>query len=218
MFPNLLYKDKPMIYAIVNKVNNKVYVGKTKCGYRRCHQYLYDFRERQIGHINDYLYNAMRKVGIDNFEMFPLEFCDLNGIDARELHWMIELDSTNRNKGYNLRMDSSTGMITSSETSDKISNNLKRQWAEGLRDGHSEKLKKSWEGNSKRKKQQSKLMTNIKTKYEYVVTDPEGVTTLVNYQGLVDRGITGALTAFSRYKKNETMCKGYRIIRKPKGE
>ena len=67
----------------------------------------------------------------------------------KELFWIGRLRVTDRNVGYNLRLDSSTGMVTHSETSIKISNRLKKEWSEGVRDGHSDKLKVSWESRDK---------------------------------------------------------------------
>jgi len=179
---------------------------------------VYDFKERTIGHINDYLFNAMRKVGFENFEMFPLEFCEISECAERELFWMTELKSTERNFGYNLRMDSSTGMLTTSSTSEKIRKNLKEQWASGVRDGHGEKLRKSWENNTVRRLQQSKLLSQIKTKYEYRVTSPEGVTKKCDYSQLCEMGLKNVMSTFHRKNTNTAVFKGFTIQRFSKGE
>ena len=42
-------------------------------------------------------------------------------------------ESTNPEKGYNLRMDSSTGMVTHPSTSKKISTRIKKEYATGVR-------------------------------------------------------------------------------------
>lgn len=138
MNPNKFIQSRPAIYGIRNLTNGKLYVGKTHCVYRRCAQYVYDYANRHIGHLNDYLFAAMRKVGINNFEMFVLEFCESEALSERELVWIINFNTTDRNCGYNLRLDSSSGMLAHADTKSKISKNLKRQWAEGIRDGHSE--------------------------------------------------------------------------------
>jgi len=51
----------------------------------------------------------------------------------RELFWMVELSSTDSETGYNLRMDSSTGMITHDSTREKISKRVKKEYADGTR-------------------------------------------------------------------------------------
>jgi group I intron endonuclease len=205
------------IYMLFNSVNNKIYIGKTQCFYKRCHQYVYDFKERKIGHLNDYLFNAMNKQGIENFDFVPVEFVGVNDLTERELHWIQHFKTTDRNYGYNIRMDSKEGLITSPETSLKMSENLKRQWASGARDQHSEKLKKSWRDNHERKAAQSALFSRYKTKYEYQVFLPEGVK-ILNYSELVEYGLQTVVGSFHRKKTNDVFCKGVRVVRSPLGE
>lgn len=214
MTPIAGLKNKPCIYSILNKVNGKIYVGKTKCLYRRCHQYLGAFKNKSQGKINQYLLNSFEKYGIDNFEMLPIEFCDISKIDERELYWISELRTTEKSKGYNLRLDSSTGMITHRRTSEKISNNLKKQWAAGVRDSHSDKLKESWKNNPQRKIIQSELFTKYKTKYCYVIHLPDSSCLVLNYKGLKSMKLhTSVLSCFNRHSGNKHLCKGYSVER-----
>ena len=202
---------------IFNSQNNKIYIGKTKCLYKRCHQYLYDIRERKIGHINDYLFNAINKIGLDHFDFIPLEFCEPSLLHEREEFWILELRTLDRNYGYNLRMDDDRGLITNPETSIKMSNNLKKQWADGIRDGHSDKLKKKWESDPHRRELQSLLFTKYKTKYEYEVYINDEVKVLL-YKDLIELGLGNVVSSFHRKGTNDVMCKGIRVIRKPLGE
>lgn len=205
------------IYMIFNSVNNKIYIGKTKCFYNRCSQYLYDFRERKIGHLNDYLFNAIKKQGIDSFDFIPLEFVNVENLTCRELYWINHFKTTDRNYGYNIRMDDIDGLITSPETSAKISENLKRQWASGVRDGHAGKLKARWKDDHERKALQSAMFSRYKTKYEYLVFLPSGKQ-IMNYQELVEHKLQTAISSFHRRKCNDVMCKGVRVVRFPLGE
>lgn len=218
MKPNIYLKNRSGIYGIRNLVNGKIYVGRTKCFYKRCHQYVYDFRERRIGHLNDYLFNAISKIGIGQFEFFVLEFCDIKLTPERELHWMEVLKSCDRNNGYNLRRDSSGGMMTSHETSLKISSNLRSQWSEGLRDDHSEKMKISWKNADERKMNQSKMLRKIKTRYKYHVIDPEGIPSIQDYQGLVKMGLKSVMSSFKRAKSNTVTVKKHSVTRTLLGE
>lgn len=138
MKTDLNLKNISGIYQIVNKTNGKIYIGRTKCFYRRCHQYLYDFRCRRIKHINGHFLNAMLKYSIDNFSFEILEKCESN-LPERELFWILFKKSNDRNFGYNLRLDVDGVMLTSKETSIKISTRLKREWSEGLRNSHAKK-------------------------------------------------------------------------------
>ena len=218
MTPNIFLKNRSGIYGIRNKTNNKIYVGKTKCMYRRCQQYIYDFENRRIGHLNDHLYNSIRKSGLSNFEFFPLEFAETDSLSHLELKWMVDLQSTDRNKGYNLRQDSSTGMICDPETSLKISANLKDQWSKGVRQGHSEKMKRYWSNNNIRRNQQSELLTRHKTRYEYHIFRDENIVEKCNYSRLKELKLHSVLSNFHRKKCNTVEHKGYTIIRVVKGE
>jgi group I intron endonuclease len=137
-------KNKSGIYAIINRVNNKIYIGKTKNFYKRYHQYLYDIKNKKTEHINTYLLNSIIKHKSENFRFEIIEILNLNKINLfneKELFWMDIYNSCIKLKGYNLRRDSSTGMIVHEETSKKISERLKKEWLEGIRKDHSKKLK-----------------------------------------------------------------------------
>lgn len=86
------------IYKITNKINEKVYIGKTN----------YTVEKRFKEHQNDYkrtrnekrpLYSAMNKYGIENFEIEELEECGIQEAEEREKYW-IEYYNSYKN-GYN---------------------------------------------------------------------------------------------------------------------
>lgn len=214
MTPITTLKNKPCIYVILNTITGKRYVGKTKCIYKRCYQYTNAFKREDYRKINRYLMNSFKKYGIENFQMYPVEFCSLNVIAERELHWITELKTTERDIGYNLRLDSSTGMVAHKETSEKISSNLKRQWASGVRDDHSQKLKDSWVNNPERKAVQSALFTKYKTKYCYIVRFHDTTEIVLTYQGLVKMKLhTSVPSYFHRHAGDRHECKGYDVER-----
>ena len=218
MRPCIHLKDESGIYMLFNSVNNKIYIGQTIDFYRRCHQYIYDYNTGRIGHLNDYLSRAMKKVGIENFDFIPLEFVDdRDELYARERHWIEHFNTLDRNYGYNLRVDEVEGLRHNSETSAKQSENLKKQWASGVRSGHSDKLKKNWENNPHRKEVQSALFSRYKTKYEYKIFNGDSKDT-GDYQRLVELGITSVVSTYHRRKVNDAVCKGIRVIRYPLGE
>lgn len=216
----------PGIYVIKNSINGKIYVGKSKNCYHRLNQHLYDIKtpERNYNE-NVHLLNAINKYGIENFDYYLVEKFDESDVEKlekllseRELYWMKELDSLNREKGYNLRYDSEGKCYCSKETSQKITNRLKKEWESGIRDGHSDKLKEYWENcGEERKKQQSEIMSKNKTKYIYIIYDPNGklITENGNYNTLKELNLHNAAPSmFSRKKCDEVICKKYKIIRK----
>lgn len=219
MTPNKFLISRPAIYGIRNLVNGKLYVGKTHCMYRRCSQYIYAFANESSDHLNPHLLAAMKKVGFDKFEMFVLEFCEPEKLPERELHWMTLFDTTDRNKGYNLRLDSSSGMLAHAETKLKISQNMKAQWASGIRDGHSAKVKAAWaKATPQRAKEQQERFRKNKTKFSYVVVHPDGGRETCAYARLKELGIYSALGNMWRSNRNSTVCNGYQVYRHPIGE
>lgn len=212
MKPDFKLTNHSGIYQIRNIVNGKVYIGRTKCFYKRCHQYLYDFRERSIGHLNDYLYRSMCKYGMENFSFEILEYCETHITPERELYWITLKESNDRSKGYNLRLDVNGKMLTSSETSLRISSRLKKEWSEGSRNSHSDKLKASW--SNRDRKAQSNLMSKNLTKYEYCVSSSNSDVTILNYKQLRDMGLKCSLVSFWKNKSDVALVKGYRVERK----
>ncbi len=121
------------VYKIENLLNGKVYVGKTVNFRKRYVSYKSSYFNNTPRQINSYFRNAIDKTKPENFTFSVLEFCGVELMAEKELFWMVELESTNLEKGYNLRMDSSTGMITHDSTREKISKRVKREYADGTR-------------------------------------------------------------------------------------
>lgn len=110
------------IYCIRNTINNKVYIGKAKCIYTRMKQHV-TFLNTKNKNENRHLINAWHKYGKESFEYFIVEYLPLNEklIGQRELFWQKHYEAFNPEKGYNMRLDSTTGLIVSEETRKKLS-------------------------------------------------------------------------------------------------
>lgn len=96
--------DKPYgrIYVITNSVNGKQYVGQTTMSLSA------RWRAHQRGDCRA-LVNAIRKYGLDKFEIREIETAPtLEELNAREIAWIIAL-STVAPEGYNLRHGGSRG-------------------------------------------------------------------------------------------------------------
>ncbi|MGN1312213.1 MAG: GIY-YIG nuclease family protein [Bacilli bacterium] len=86
------------IYKISNDINDKIYIGKT----------LNTIQERFKEHCRDYLkreeekrplYSAMKKYGIEHFQIQEIEQCYDEDASNREIYWISYYDSYK--KGYN---------------------------------------------------------------------------------------------------------------------
>ena len=201
------------VYRITNTVNGKVYIGRSKNVYARCCQYFAAFRDKDNRRINHHLMRAMNKYGFDNFRFDIIETCNVVDTPFREHCWIECYKSTNREKGYNIRTDIDGLMITSKETSDKISARLKNEWLNGVRQNHSAKLKKAWDRRSR--KEQSTLMSKNLTKYKYKMSFPTGEILITDFKCLKGLGYESALSNFHRRKTNSTTVKGIVIERLP---
>lgn len=103
------------VYKITNKINNKYYIGMTKQALaKRFSQHKTASKKEST---KSYLYNAMKKYGVENFEIEQL-FIFENKEDccAKE----IECISQNSN-GYNLAEGGETGFSMLTKTEEEIS-------------------------------------------------------------------------------------------------
>lgn len=168
-----LYRKRDLkkagIYLIKNLINNKVYIGKSINIYERIRQHINLLNKKSLDE-NRYLINTWFKYGRDNFQYIVLEYLDKDEslLKERELYWINYYNSTNRNKGYNLRLDTSTNCIVSEDTKKLQSINRLQRYIDKpeLRNKTSEYFKKFWKENPEIKKQMSKKVSKIITKYK----------------------------------------------------
>lgn len=203
------FKDQPCIYFITNKINNKLYIGKTSCIYRRQSQYIYCLTKskKPYKYVNEYFFNSIMKYGIINFDISILEFADINSLADKELYWIKYFNTIDRTVGYNLRLDSQTGMICHVSTREKMAANLKKQWESGIRDGHADKLKLSW--NNRDRSAQSRLFSESQTKYQYIIND----TIIVKYADLKKMNLHNIAACYHKSKSDIVYFKKLRIER-----
>jgi group I intron endonuclease len=155
--------NKSGIYCIRNKVNNKVYIGKAKCIYRRIRQHINNLNKKNRKEENDHLINAWHKYGRLNFEYFVIEYIPLDTLKERELYWQKVYKCTDRKRGYNFREDSETGCVVSQETRKKLSEAQVKRFSDPK-----ERQKVShtyWKDNPEATKQMAKKVSEATIKY-----------------------------------------------------
>jgi group I intron endonuclease len=101
------------IYQIRNKLNGKVYVGRSVNVEKR----LSDHRSalRTGSHYSEHMQSAWIKYGEESFEFNVIEECDEKLLPARESHWIRELHAVDPDRGYNLKDEDGTGSWRLSE-------------------------------------------------------------------------------------------------------
>lgn len=91
------------IYKISNKINDKIYIGKTSRSVEvRFNEHINDSFNKNSSSYNYYLHSAIRKYGIKNFICETIEEVEESQINDREIFWISQYDSYNT--GYNLTL------------------------------------------------------------------------------------------------------------------
>jgi len=100
-----------VIYKITNRVNGKIYVGKTISTVGRRWTQHKDYAKHKP-EIDTYLYRAMRKHGIENFSVEVVDSALLDEVlCGKECEWITKLDSANRTVGYNGTLGGQSGLL-----------------------------------------------------------------------------------------------------------
>jgi group I intron endonuclease len=92
---------KSGIYCIVNLIDNKKYIGKSKSVNSRKSYHFSTLKNNK--HINKHFQNAWNKYGKDNFFFYIIEKCDLEKLNEREKYWISKLKTNNADFGYNVK-------------------------------------------------------------------------------------------------------------------
>lgn len=135
---------KQGVYAIRNKVNNKVYIGSTItsfCKRWKCHKR----RLRNDTHHSKHLQAAWNKYGESNFIFEILEITTEDKCREREGHYIGIYNSINPKFGYNNSLVDPVGDVhLSEETKAKLSAICKEQWKQGIHSNIHKTGRPSW--------------------------------------------------------------------------
>lgn len=108
------------IYKIINKINNKIYIGQTTRNLqKRITEHKSEFNLQT--HNNKYLLNAFNKYGWDNFEFSIIDTAkNLIELNNKEVFYIDQYKSNDKNIGYNIEMGGNNA-LASEETREKMS-------------------------------------------------------------------------------------------------
>lgn len=121
-----LKQQKNCIYCIRNIINDKIYIGQTKCLLKRIQSHIVKSKKSSLP-----LYKSIRKYGSENFEIFVISnYVELNQMDFIETYLINYYKSFNKEIGYNICIvaKSSRGVKRTDETKQKLSTITKKQW------------------------------------------------------------------------------------------
>ena len=106
------------VYQIYNPINNKRYIGSSINVERRLKEHLRNLKKNT--HCNVHLQSAYNKYGVQNFKFEVIEFIEnLENLPLTEFKHLLEereefyiqlYESTDREKGYNVRIKCDTDL------------------------------------------------------------------------------------------------------------
>jgi len=137
------------IYAWVNEVNGKMYVGRSVNLYKRVYDEMNGFQNYKKQNMKK-LFNAIKKYGISNFRVIRLLECPPEYLNKLEMLLIDYYDT--KNNGYNCTVggDGTNGYKVSKKQIEKQRISLKKYWSDKRKSEHSQKLKK-WANDKIRK-------------------------------------------------------------------
>lgn len=91
------------IYLLINRENNKVYVGSTGSFKKRFYSHFYLLKNNT--HYNQYLQYAYNKHGLSKFFTIKLEECKKDVLLIREKYWIEFFNACDSSYGYNVTKD-----------------------------------------------------------------------------------------------------------------
>ena len=140
------------IYKVTNLINNKVYIGQTKNIRKRFkNHHIVDYRNKQNCCYNTKFYQALRKYGLENFQVDVLELTN-EELDRKEIQYIEQYDSFKN--GYN-----------STKGGQYWSNNVHSKEAEEKRRITREKNKSLMSENHPRAKLTNQQVWDIRQRY-----------------------------------------------------
>ena len=112
------------IYAIKNKVNNKVYIGSSVDILRRFRKHKTELTTGK--HSNIHLQRAFKTFGKDIFEFILLEECEKEQLLQKEIDYIQKYNSLNEECGYNMCVPRVHPSISCSEEYSTLLSNAKK--------------------------------------------------------------------------------------------
>jgi group I intron endonuclease len=198
--------NQGIIYLIINKINDKKYVGQTRQLLNK--RWSYHITESKT-YRDRPLYKAMNKYGIDNFNIRILEECDVEKLNEREIWWINFFDS------YLYGYNATTGgdyFEHSEETKKKISATMSEvnrsdEWVSNVSKGLKNKLEKGekWGfmlcenkggAHAKRKIQGVNIITNEIVEFDSLREAAKKIKGNEKYAGNIGNSIKNNWTAY----------------------
>jgi group I intron endonuclease len=128
------------IYIWLNKINNKLYIGRTNNVYKRVYDEKNGFANNKHGNLKK-LYNAVKKYGINNFEVYLVLRKEKEKLPEIE-HLLIDYYNSIKN-GYNCCYGGigTAGHVVSEEQINRQKERMSNYWTKERKREHSIKMR-----------------------------------------------------------------------------
>lgn len=114
-YPQRTIETVGIVYQIRNKIDNKKYIGQTT---RSLNNRINDYKR---GFGNDYMNNAFKKYGWDNFEFSIIDTAQtIEELNTKEIKYILDFNTNDKKTGYNIH-DGGRNAIPKIETLEKMS-------------------------------------------------------------------------------------------------
>lgn len=147
------------IYKITNKINNKIYIGKSVNIERRWQQEINGYS------CNKHLFKSFNLHGVENFSFEILEECKKEILNEKEIYYISYFNSTDQNLGYNITLGGD-GIVNVSDEHRKIiaESNKKNPRRKGKKNSkeHRERISNSNKGKKLSKEHKEKISNSNK--------------------------------------------------------
>jgi group I intron endonuclease len=128
------------IYQIKNKIDGKIYIGSTNNIRRRWNNHRSKLNNNK--HENSYLQSAWNKYGQDNFEFIAIEEVNNDNRIEREVFYLNERKSYERNIGYNFDRNPTDKSGKNNPFHGKKHSNKSKERLKDIANNRSDELKK----------------------------------------------------------------------------
>lgn len=197
-----------IVYKVTNKLNGKIYVGKSKYNNKD-----YFGSGLKIGY-------AIAKYGIENFDKEILEECNDSIVDELESFWIEKLDAYNDDIGYNIAGGGQGGdhywKVLTEDQKEKHRQKIRAGVSKRTRNPHSEETKKKMSMNQNQTPEIKEKRAAAK-RHEYIIVDhkEKRVYTTKNIQQFCSENLVPNVSQLRHNERNKkTLCEGRWSCRK----
>lgn len=123
MFEN--FENAPGIYQFKNLINGKRYIGQSVKIRKRLRDHIIEATTDKNKGYNLPLARAIRKYGLENFEISVIEYCNIEQLNQKEIYYISQAQSNQDKYGYNLTIGGDLKPLQDKEINERVQKKAK---------------------------------------------------------------------------------------------